>query len=76
MFTKTLGIIINNDATGAFDRVICGIALLALRSIGFASSVTGMIGLKWSKIKCYKKTGFGFPESFYQSTDEKQMFGL
>jgi hypothetical protein len=33
--TKTPGIIIDNDAIGAFDRVINGFALIALRSLGF-----------------------------------------
>jgi hypothetical protein len=64
LLTKTPGIIIYNDATGALDRVICGIALLALRSIGFATSVTRMIGLTWSKRKCYTKTGFGVSNAF------------
>jgi hypothetical protein len=49
MLTKTPGIIIDNDATGAFDRVIYGIVLLALCSIGFASSATIMLGLTCSK---------------------------
>jgi hypothetical protein len=76
MLTKTPRIIIDNDATGAFDRVICGITLLALHSIGFASSVTRMLGSIWNKIKCYIKTGVGISERLYQSTKEKQMFGL
>jgi hypothetical protein len=66
MLTKTPGIIIDNDATCSFDRFICGIALLALRSIGFATSVTRMFGLTWSKRKCYIKTEFGVSGSFYQ----------
>jgi hypothetical protein len=76
MLAKTSGTIIDNDATGAFRRVICGIALLALSSIGFASSVTRMLDLTWSKRKCYIKTGFGVSERLYQSTEEKQTFGL
>jgi hypothetical protein len=76
ILTKTPGIIIYNDSMGAFDRVICGVAMLTLCSIGFASSVAIMIGLTRSKIKCYIKIGFGVSESFYQSTDEKQTFGL
>jgi hypothetical protein len=76
MLTKTPGIIIDTDATGAFDRVIYGIAMLALSIIGFAASVTRMLGLAYSKRKCYIKTGFGVSESFYQSTEENQTFGL
>jgi hypothetical protein len=37
--TKTPGIIIDNYATGAFDRVICGLALFALQSVGLALSL-------------------------------------
>jgi hypothetical protein len=56
MLTKTPGIIIDNDATGAIDRIICGIALLALHSIGLATLVTRMLAFTWSKRKCYIKT--------------------
>jgi hypothetical protein len=41
------GIIIDNYATGAFDRVLNGIALIALRSLGFSLEVTRMIDLTW-----------------------------
>jgi hypothetical protein len=70
------GIIIDNDATGAFDRVIHGIALLALRSFGFLIVITRMLGLAWRTRKCYIKTGFGISERYYQSTSSKQNFGL
>jgi hypothetical protein len=66
MLTKIPGIIIDSDATGDFNRVICGIALLALHIIGFATSVARMLGITWSKRECYIKTGFGVHESFYQ----------
>jgi hypothetical protein len=68
MLTKTPGTIIDHDATGAFIRVLCGIALIALRSIGFATSITRMLGLTWSSKKCYIKAVFGVYDSFYQST--------
>jgi hypothetical protein len=76
MLTKIPGIMIDNKNTGAFDRFIGGIALLALRIIGFATSVTIMLGLTWSKRKCYIKTGCGVSDSFYQSTNDKQTFGI
>jgi hypothetical protein len=76
MVTKTPGIIIDYDATGAFDRVINGLALIALRSIGFATSVTRMLGSTWNKRKCFTKTGFGVSDSFYQYMDDKQTFGV
>jgi hypothetical protein len=73
MLTKTPGIIIDNDATGAFYHVICGLALISPRSIGFA---TAMLGITWNKCKCLIKTGFGVSNIFYQSTYYKQTFGL
>jgi hypothetical protein len=76
MLTKTPDIIIDNYATGSFDRVIFSIALLAFCSIGFAPSVTRMIGLTWNKRKCYTKTGSGVSERFYQSMEYNQTFGL
>jgi hypothetical protein len=45
MLTKTPGIIIDNDTTGAFDCGIFGLALIALRSIRFAIAVTIMSGV-------------------------------
>jgi hypothetical protein len=45
VLTKTPGIIIDNDATSAFDRVINGLALIALRSLSFSIMVTRMLGL-------------------------------
>jgi hypothetical protein len=76
MLTKAPGIIIDNDATGAFDLFICGIALFALRSILFVTSATRMLGSTWSKHKCFIKPGFGVSDRFYQSTEYKQTFGL
>jgi hypothetical protein len=63
VLTKTPVIIIDNDATGAFDRVINGLALIALRSLGFSIMVAGMLGLAWRNRKCYIKPGFGISES-------------
>jgi hypothetical protein len=76
MLTKTPGIIIDNDATGSFDRVICGLALIALRRICFTTSVIRMLGNTWNKRKCFIKTGFGVSRRSYQSTDDKPTFDL
>jgi hypothetical protein len=66
VLTKNHGIIIDKDATGAFDRVINGIALIALRSLAFYLMVTRMIGLAWRNRKCYIKAVFGIYTSYYQ----------
>jgi hypothetical protein len=76
VLTKTPGIIIENAATVAFDRVINGFALIALCSIGFYIVVTRMMGLTWRKRKCYIKTGFGISDRYYQSSISKKSFGM
>jgi hypothetical protein len=76
VLTKTPGIIIDNDATGAFDRVINSIALIALHSLGLSLVIIRMLGLTWRTRKCYIKTGFGISQQHYQSTLSKQNFGL
>jgi hypothetical protein len=35
-----------------------------------------MLDITWNKRKCFIKTGFGVYDRFYQSTDDKQIFGL
>jgi hypothetical protein len=47
--TQTLVIIIDNDASGAFEGVVNGVALLAMMSIGFQKSVAVMLGKTWVK---------------------------
>jgi hypothetical protein len=73
---KTPGIIIDNDATEAFGRVINGITLIALRSRGFSLVIIKMLRLTWRTRKCYIKTGFRISQQHYQSTPSKQKNGL
>jgi hypothetical protein len=54
--TKTPVIIIGNDATGAFDRVINVCALIELHILGCSIVFTRILGLTWRKRKCYIKT--------------------
>jgi hypothetical protein len=84
MLTKTPGMIIDNDATRAFDRVICRLALIALQSLNFASSFTRMLGTTWRQhgvnanviLKWEMVVGVGVSKRYYQSTAHKQTFGL
>jgi hypothetical protein len=50
---KIPDIIIDNDATCAFYRVINGLAIIALISLGFFFMVTRVMGLTWRNRKCY-----------------------
>jgi hypothetical protein len=47
------------SATKTFDLVINGIALLALRNLGFLESLTTMTGKLWSGRKYHVKTAYG-----------------
>jgi hypothetical protein len=73
---NTPGIIIDNDVTGAFDRVINDIALIALFSLGFSLVIIRMLGFTWRTRKCFIKTGFGISQRHYQATPSNQNFGL
>jgi hypothetical protein len=74
--TKTPAVIHNIDATKSFDLVINGITLLTLRSLGFAESLTTMIGKLWSGRKCHVKTAYGVLENSYRSTLAEILYEL
>jgi hypothetical protein len=74
--TKIPTVLHGIDATKAFDMVINGITLLALRGIGFQESVTNMIGKTWSGRKCHVKTAFDISARYYSSTLVKLLYGL
>jgi hypothetical protein len=76
VLTKTPGIIIDNDTTGAFDRVINGSVLIALRILGFSLTVTRMLGLTWRKRKYYVKTGLGISKQYYKSPPPSKYVAL
>jgi hypothetical protein len=75
VLSKTPGIIIENDSTGAFYRSINWFELIALCILGFSIIVIRMLGLIWRKRKCYIKIGFGISERYYQSSISKQSLG-
>jgi hypothetical protein len=54
--TKIPAVLNDIEAAKAFDLIINGVALLALRSLGFPESLTTTIGKMWSGSHCHVKT--------------------
>jgi hypothetical protein len=73
---KTNGIIFDNDAKGCYDRIFSGIALAALRRIGYSKNSVRMLGLLWSQLEHYVATGFGVSDTSYNCTMDKLLYGI
>jgi hypothetical protein len=74
--TKIPAVLHDKDAAKAFDLIINGVALIALRSLGFPESLTTMIGKLWSGIVCHFKTAYGVSAESYGSTLTELLFGI
>jgi hypothetical protein len=74
--TKTPAVLHDIDATKVFNLVINGIALLALRSLGFPESLMTTIGKLWSGQRCHVKTAYRVSTSSYRSTLAELIYGL
>jgi hypothetical protein len=57
---KTSGIVFNNDAKGCYDRIVSGIALGALRRIGYSKNLVRMLGLLWAQLNTMWQPGLGY----------------
>jgi hypothetical protein len=53
---KMNGIIFYNDAKGLYDRIVSGIALAALRRIGYSKNSVRMLGLMWAQLERHVTT--------------------
>jgi hypothetical protein len=73
---KTNGIVFDNDTKGCYDHIVSGIALAALRRIGYSKSSVLMLGLMWAQLKHHVATGFGVSETSYNSTMDKLLYGI
>jgi hypothetical protein len=73
---KTSGIVFNNDANGCYDRIVSGIALAALRRIGYSKNLVRMLGLLWAQLERHVATGFGVSDASYKSTMDKLLYGI
>jgi hypothetical protein len=73
---KTNGIVFDNDAKGCYDRIVSGIALSALRRIGYSKNSVRMLGLLWSQLGHHVATEFGVSVASYKSTMDKLLYGI
>jgi hypothetical protein len=53
---KTNDIIFDNDAKGCYGRIFSGIALAALRIIGYSNNSVRMLGLLWTQLEHHVAT--------------------
>jgi hypothetical protein len=73
---KTNGIVFDNDAKGCYNRIVSGIALAALRRIGYSKNSVRMLGLLWAQLEHHVATWFGLSDTSYKSTLEKLLYGI
>jgi hypothetical protein len=73
---KTNGIVFDNDAKGCYDRIISGIALAALRRIGYSKNYVRMLGLLWDQLGHHVETGFEVSHTLYKSTMDTLLYGI
>jgi hypothetical protein len=71
---KTNGIVLDNDANGCYDRIVSGIALAALRRIGYSKNSVRMLGLPWAQLEYHVATGSGVSDASYKSTMDKLLY--
>jgi hypothetical protein len=73
---KTNGIVFDNYTKGCYNRIVIGIALAALRRIGYSKNSVRMLGLLWAQLEHHVATGFGVSDASYKSTMDKLLYGI
>jgi hypothetical protein len=73
---KTNGIVFDSDAKGCYDRIVSGIALAALRIIGYSENSVRMLGLLWAQLEHHVATGLGVSDATYKSNMDKLLYGI
>jgi hypothetical protein len=73
---KTNGIVFDKDAKRCSDRIVSGIALAALRRIGYSKNSVRMLGLPWAQLEHHVATGFRVSDTSYKSTMGKLLYGI
>jgi hypothetical protein len=71
---KKNGIVFDSDAKGCYNRIVSGIALEALRQIGYSKNSVRMIGLLWAQLEHHVATGLRVSETSYNSTTDKLLY--
>jgi len=66
---------IENDAMGAYDRIMNNLVLLILRKLGFPGEVSKCLGDIWDNVTHKIKTIYGIATPTYYSTTEQPLYG-
>jgi hypothetical protein len=59
------GIVFDDDAKGCYDRIISGVALAALRRLGYSKESMKMLGLLWAQMEHHVCIGFSVSDKTY-----------
>jgi hypothetical protein len=73
---RTNEIVFDNNAQRCYDRIISGIALAALRQIGYSKNSVRMLGLLWAQLEHHVATGFGLSDASYKNATDKLLYGI
>jgi hypothetical protein len=73
---KMNGIVFDNDVKCCYNHIVSGIALAALRRIGYSKNSVRMLGLLWAQLEHHVATCFGVSDSSYKSTIYKLLYGI
>jgi hypothetical protein len=73
---RASGIVFDNDANGFYNIIISGIALVALRIIGYSNNSVNLLGRLWAELEHHICTGYGVSDKTYKSTINKLLYGI
>lgn len=73
--TKTSAAFMENDAVGAYNRLMNNIILLMPSKLGLPASVNQCLGEIWDQATHHIKTIYGISSSHYSSTHEQPLYG-
>jgi hypothetical protein len=73
---KTNGIVFDSDVKGCYNRIVSGIALAALRRIGYSKNSVRILGLLWAQLEHHVATWFGVSYTSYKSNLDKLLYGI
>jgi hypothetical protein len=73
---RTKVVVFDNDDKGCYDRIISGVALVALRRLGYSKKSVKMLGLMWDQMEHHVCTGFGVSGKTYGSNIDKLLYDI
>ena len=67
--------VLDNDATGCYDRIIVALGMIAALRLGMPRNAVRMHAQALAKMQYFVKTAHGISEAFYRSVKEFLLFG-